>query len=61
MNERKEGDGYAKVRDVRTKHEKQYRKFVATDKEDEQLVFFVDVGSVQNIKVSNSSILNNVI
>lgn len=54
LKERKEGEGYSKLEDVRAKHEKKYRKCIATDKDDEQQVFFVDVKSVQKVKVSIS-------
>ena len=50
-----EGDGRASLGNIRKKYEEKYRKMIAIGKEDKDQVFFVNVKSVQEIKVSVSS------
>ena len=49
-----EGDGSASLKNIRKEYEENYRKMIATGREDKDQVFFVNVESVQKIKVSVS-------
>jgi len=55
QNEENEEDGNATPEEVRRELQEDYRKYVATGQEDKDQVFFVNVKSVQEIKVSVSS------
>ena len=54
INNRTDGDGSASLEDIRKEYEEKYRNMIATDREDKDQVFFVNVRSVQEIRVSVS-------